>query len=442
MPRLLLLTPFSLSLPAGVIAYDYRNYSPPLERLLAHNSNNDTALPRHLYLRSSCSSIPSQLTSLFCFKYFPTNLNCTITGNSLFFRMEVTSTPFGPLSLFSLFVSSLFISNGLCAKSLYDLKFYFWDIAAVLELLYKWLRNDFCGQNSEDERLASNHYSLRREIYFKLGGHTMFFSPIAISNVERFWSGSSINKNKAMVDHLQHYGIISSKKVAEVMETIDRALFVPDGTLAYVDSPMAIGYNATISAPHMHATCLQLLEENLKPGMHALDVGSGFQLIQILGNAVGVVGGKLVLQCFTLFIFEGTGYLTACFALMVGPQGRAIGVEHIPELANSSLKNIEKSAAAPLLKEGSLSIHVGDGRQGWPEFAPYDAIHVGAAAPEIPQPLLDQLKPGGRMVIPVGNIFQDLKVVDKKEDGSISVRSETSVRYVPLTSRDAQLRGY
>ncbi|KAJ6760813.1 PROTEIN-L-ISOASPARTATE O-METHYLTRANSFERASE [Salix purpurea] len=283
MPRLLLLTPISLSLPAGVIAYGYRNYSPPLERLLAHNNNNGTALLRHLYLRSSCNNIPSQLTSLFCFKYFRTNLNCILTGNSLFFRME------------------------------------------------------------------------------------------------RFWSGSSINKNKAMVEHLQHYEIISSEKVAEVMETIDRALFVPDGTPAYVDSPMAIGYNATISAPHMHATCLQLLEENLKPGMHALDVGSG------------------------------TGYLTACFALMVGPQGRAVGVEHIPELADSSLKNIEKSAAAPLLKEGSLSIHVGDGRQGWPEFAPYDAIHVGAAAPEIPQPLLDQLKPGGRMVIPVGKISQDLK---------------------------------
>uniref|UniRef100_A0A6N2MDY6 Protein-L-isoaspartate O-methyltransferase n=1 Tax=Salix viminalis TaxID=40686 RepID=A0A6N2MDY6_SALVM len=140
-------------------------------------------------------------------------------------------------------------------------------------------------------------------------------------------------------------------------------------------------------------------------------------------------------------LLTGTGYLTACFALMVGPQGRAVGVEHIQELADSSIKNIKKSAAAPLLKEGSLSIHVGDGRQGWPEFAPYDAIHVGAAAPEIPQPLLDQLKPGGRMVIPVGKMFQDLKVIDKNEDGSISVRSETPVRYVPLTSRGAQLRG-
>ncbi|XP_059657219.1 protein-L-isoaspartate O-methyltransferase 1-like isoform X2 [Cornus florida] len=215
-----------------------------------------------------------------------------------------------------------------------------------------------------------------------------------------------------MVENLQHYGVFKSKKVAEIMNTIDRALFVPDGTQAYVDTPMQIGYNATISAPHMHATCLQLLEENLQPGMHALDVGSG------------------------------TGYLTACFALMVGPQGRAVGVEHIPELVTSSIENIQKSAAAPLLKEGSLSVHDGDGRLGWPEFAPYDAIHVGAAAPEIPQALIDQLKPGGRMVIPVGNIFQDLKVVEKDLDGSVSIRTETSVRYVPLTSREAQLRGY
>ncbi|KAI3761397.1 hypothetical protein L1987_51811 [Smallanthus sonchifolius] len=230
--------------------------------------------------------------------------------------------------------------------------------------------------------------------------------------MEQFWAGSSINKNKGMVELLQRYGIIQSKKVAEVMETVDRALFVPDGFPAYEDSPMQIGFNATISAPHMHATCLQLLEKHLQPGMHALDVGSG------------------------------TGYLTACFALMVGPQGRAIGVEHIPELVAMSLKNVEKSVVAPLLKDGSLALPVGDGREGWPEFAPYDAIHVGAAAPEIPKPLIDQLKPGGRLVTPVGNIFQELKVVDKNEDGSVEVRTEIAVRYVPVTSRQAQLRGY
>lgn len=82
-----------------------------------------------------------------------------------------------------------------------------------------------------------------------------------------------------------------------------------------------------------------------------------------------------------------------------------------------------------------------DGRQGWPEFAPYDAIHVGAAAPEIPPALIEQLKPGGRLVIPVGAISQYLKVVDKNADGTLHIQNEISVRYIPLTSRESQLRG-
>ncbi|XP_020702132.1 protein-L-isoaspartate O-methyltransferase 1-like isoform X1 [Dendrobium catenatum] len=227
---------------------------------------------------------------------------------------------------------------------------------------------------------------------------------------KNFWTSGSVDKNKRMVESLQRYGIIKSKKVSEVMEKIDRGLFVQSDTPAYVDSPMQIGYNATISAPHMHATCLELLKEHLQPGMRALDVGSG------------------------------TGYLTACFAIMVGSQGCAVGVEHIPELASFSIENIKKSSASSLF-EGSLWVHVTDGRLGWAELAPYDAIHVGAAAPEIPNALIEQLKPGGRMVIPVGTILQDLKVIDKKLDGSLSIRTETSVRYVPLTSKDAQLRG-
>ncbi|KAJ3681189.1 hypothetical protein LUZ60_015678 [Juncus effusus] len=228
----------------------------------------------------------------------------------------------------------------------------------------------------------------------------------------RLWSSGSSDKNISLVSQLQRHGIIRKSRVADVMSTIDRGLFVPAGSAeAYYDSPMSIGFNATISAPHMHAACLELLEGNLRPGTRALDVGSG------------------------------TGYLTACFALMVGPQGKAVGVEHIPELVSFSIENIKKSAAAPLLNDGSLSIHNTDGREGWAELAPYDAIHVGAAAPEIPQALIDQLKPGGRMVIPVGTVFQELKVVDKSLDGSVSVRDELSVRYVPLTSKAAQLNG-
>ncbi|XP_062185557.1 protein-L-isoaspartate O-methyltransferase-like [Phragmites australis] len=258
----------------------------------------------------------------------------------------------------------------------------------------------------------------RRFLYSLLGAPTPTIpSPpqhllrrcIPFHRMAQFWTQGSLDNNKALVEYLKQYGAVMTEKVAEVMETLDRALFVPEGT-PYIDSPMPIGYKATISAPHMHATCLELLKDHLQPGMLALDVGSG------------------------------SGYMTACFAMMVGPEGRAVGIEHVPEIVASSIENVQRSAAAPLLKDGSLSFHVADGRLGFPDSAPYDAIHVGAAAPEIPQPLFEQLKPGGRMVVPVGTYLQDLQVVDKNADGSISVRKDASVRYVPLTSRSAQLQ--
>jgi protein-L-isoaspartate(D-aspartate) O-methyltransferase len=97
--------------------------------------------------------------------------------------------------------------------------------------------------------------------------------PLLVQN--GLWSSGASDKNKTMVEQLQRYGIIRSSKVAEVMHAVDRGLFVPPGGSPYFDSPMPIGYNATISAPHMHAACLELLENNLQPGMRALDVGSG-----------------------------------------------------------------------------------------------------------------------------------------------------------------------
>jgi protein-L-isoaspartate(D-aspartate) O-methyltransferase len=102
-----------------------------------------------------------------------------------------------------------------------------------------------------------------------------------------------------MVENLQSYGIIKSRKVAEVIENIDRGLFVPNGVQPYIDSPMAIGYNVTISAPHMHATCLQLLENYLQPGMHALDVGSG-----ILHHTYH----KIMCTCFVVFFVVNESY--------------------------------------------------------------------------------------------------------------------------------------
>ncbi|KAH7301238.1 hypothetical protein KP509_23G017200 [Ceratopteris richardii] len=208
--------------------------------------------------------------------------------------------------------------------------------------------------------------------------------------------------NADMVDNLQKNNILTSTVAAEAMKQIDRADFVLPDTPAYVDSPQPIGHGATISAPHMHGYCLSLLSDYLKPGSAVLDVGSG------------------------------SGYLTAVFALMVGENGRAVGVEHIPELVERSIQSIKKGNAAHLLETGRLSVHASDGKLGYPDAAPYDAIHVGAAAAVVPDALVSQLKPGGRMVIPVGQFMQDLIVIDKKSDGSLKQHSEMGVRYVPL----------
>jgi hypothetical protein len=96
-----------------------------------------------------------------------------------------------------------------------------------------------------------------------------------------------------------------------------------------------------------------------------------------------------------LDVGSGSDYLTTSFAMMVGPDGRAVGIEHIPELVASSTENFQRSVAAPLLKDGALSFHVVDGRLGYPNAAPYNTIHVGAVAPEIPKALLEQLTHGG-----------------------------------------------
>lgn len=113
---------------------------------------------------------------------------------------------------------------------------------------------------------------------------------ICVIHLQKYFSGPGAgkSKNKGMVDQLRRCGVFSSEKVAEVMETIDRGLFVPAGTPAYVDSPMPIGHNATISAPHMHAMCLELLKDNLQPGMHALDVGSGESFLHMRVNGVSI----------------------------------------------------------------------------------------------------------------------------------------------------------
>lgn len=182
----------------------------------------------------------------------------------------------------------------------------------------------------------------------------------------------------------------------------DRKHYCPRNS--YVDAPQSIGYEVTISAPHMHVFALELLSDQLKPGSRVLDVGSG------------------------------SGYLTACFARMIGGSGQVVGVEHQPSLVKLGVKNIRKDEAA-LIDSGRIKIIEGDGRLGCKEFAPYDAIHVGAAAPSTPHELINQLANGGRLIVPVGpvNQTQSLQQFDKDANGVVTEKSLMSVVYVPLT---------
>jgi protein-L-isoaspartate(D-aspartate) O-methyltransferase len=189
-----------------------------------------------------------------------------------------------------------------------------------------------------------------------------------------------------------------STRVMAAMDAVPRHRFVPSRSVgsAYANRPLAIGHGQTISQPYIVALMTELLEP--KPGDVMLEVGTG------------------------------SGYQAAVLAKLVA---RVNSIEIIAPLA--------ESAAARLRELGYLNIQVktGDGYYGWPEHAPYDGIIVTAAASSIPPPLVQQLKPGGRMVIPVGAPFhtQDLILVRKDAKGRVTTTSVLPVAFVPLTGK-------
>jgi len=228
---------------------------------------------------------------------------------------------------------------------------------------------------------------------------------------------SSGRTNEELVSNMIRNGLLKTQRVADAMRKVDRANYVMRGTDAYADQPASIGYGATISAPHMHAHAAENLLPFLYPGAKLLDIGSG------------------------------SGYTCAIFHHLVSPglesdgsqaQGKVVGIDHIPQLVDWSIDNLKRDELGEALDIGKITVVAGDGRLGYPEHAPYDAIHVGAAAPILPEALIDQLKAPGRMFIPVGTHTQEIVQVDKDSEGKVTQKSLFGVRYVPLTDREAQ----
>ena len=213
-----------------------------------------------------------------------------------------------------------------------------------------------------------------------------------------------------LLKSLKNSGVLTSNTVYDAMKQVDRADFT-SSSYAYADSPQSISYNATISAPHMHCHALQYLESYLTPGAHVLDVGFG------------------------------SGYLTVALSKMIKDSGVVVGIEHIDQLYEFGKKNISKHHK-DLLESGKIVLVNGDGRKGCEKYAPYKVIHVGAAADDVPRDLINQLDNGGRMFIPVGTWDQWINVIDKDKNGKITERRVMGVRYVPLTSKEKQLKGY
>ena len=189
---------------------------------------------------------------------------------------------------------------------------------------------------------------------------------------------------------------ITNKRVLAAMEKVERHRFVPPGleSEAYNDYPLPIGEGQTISQPYIVALMTDLLNLNGRQKVLEIGTGSGYQAA-ILGELAGEV--------FTIEI-----------------------IDTLARTAEQRLKS---------LGYANIIVRSGDGYLGWPEKAPFDAIIVTCAPDSIPQPLLDQLAEGGRMVIPVGSAYQNLILIEKK-GGQLKKSTVAPVRFVPMTRKE------
>jgi protein-L-isoaspartate(D-aspartate) O-methyltransferase len=233
-----------------------------------------------------------------------------------------------------------------------------------------------------------------------LGTPVLTQEPVHPGRIHPGFSERVGERRKMVSEGIAHYPYqpVKDPRVLQAMRRVPRHLFVPVEyqDLAYVNSPLSIGYNQTISQPFIVAHMTELLQ--LKPEYRVLEIGTGS----------GYQAAVLAELCNHVYTIE-----------IVEPLGRR---------------------AKKLLKElgyDQVQVRIGDGYKGWPEAAPFDRIIVTCAPEKIPQPLLDQLAPGGRMVIPVGRQrgTQYLVEVTKDRKGHISRTKHTPVRFVPMTGK-------
>jgi len=192
---------------------------------------------------------------------------------------------------------------------------------------------------------------------------------------------------------------VRDPRVLEAVRDVPRELFVDpsERSKAFDDTPLPIAGNQTISQPYIVALMTQLLD--LGPDEKVLEIGTG------------------------------SGYQSAVLSRLCR---EVYSIEIVPELARSAADRLKQ------LGFENVTVREGDGYRGWPEKAPFDGVIVTAAPERIPEPLIEQLAPGGRMVIPVGGLFQELKVFRKDASGRVTEEAILPVRFVPMTGEVAK----
>jgi len=206
------------------------------------------------------------------------------------------------------------------------------------------------------------------------------------------------NKRKDLVNALKKLRRINTDKVEKAFLETPREQFLPKNLkkYAYVDTPLEIGNGQTISAPHMVAIMCEALD--LKKGQKILEIGSG------------------------------SGYHAAIMSKIIGSKGHIYTVERIKRLAENAKQNLKKANIK------NVTVKIGDGSKGLAENAPYDIIYVTCAAPDIPKPLIDQLKDPGQLLIPVGDRLCELMLVERKQN-KIKKTDLGGCAFVPLIGK-------